>query len=90
VAPGVQLTVPSPENDGFLTVSGTSFAAPFVSGSAALLMEWGIVQGRDPYLYGEKLKSYLIRGAGKLSGYRDYPNPEVGWGTLCVSRSLPE
>ncbi|MBS6195916.1 MAG: hypothetical protein KH828_10105 [Clostridiales bacterium] len=43
----------------------------------------------DPYLYGEKLKSYLINGARHLPGEREYPNPRLGWGALCVADSLP-
>lgn len=88
-APGVDLIVPSVYQQGYDTVSGTSFAAPFVTGSAALLMEWGIIRGNDPYLYGEKVKSYLISGAQKLTGFRNYPNPEIGYGTLCLRASLP-
>ena len=71
-------------------MTGTSFATPFVSGAAALLMEWGIVRGNDPYLYGEKLKAYLRRGAKPLPGFAEYPNPQGGYGALCVADSLPD
>ena len=74
---------------GYRTVTGTSFATPFVSGSAALLMQWGIVNGNDPYLYGEKVKAYLRKGARPLPGYEEYPNEEVGWGRLCLAESIP-
>ena len=87
VAPGVSITAPSP-GGSYTTVTGTSFAAPFVSGSAALLMEWGIVKGNDPFLYGEKVKAYLRRGAQPLAGFGEYPNVEVGWGYLCMQASL--
>ena len=75
---------------GYQTVTGTSFATPFVSGAAALLMEWGIVRGTDPYLYGEKVKSYLINGARQLEGEREWPNERVGWGVLCTAQSIPK
>ena len=94
-APGVEITSCAP-GGGYTARSGTSMATPFVTGSAALLMEWGIVRGNDAYLYGEKIKAYLIRGARPLGGGRasgllqEYPNPQVGWGTLCLSDSLPE
>ena len=84
----MNLTVPIPDS-GTQQVSGTSFATPIVSGSAALLMEWGIVRGNDPYLYGQKLKAYLSNGAKKLPGFGRYPNDMVGWGALCVVDSLP-
>ena len=88
VAPGVDIRVPVP-GGGFSEVSGTSFATPFVSGSAALLMEWGIVRGNDPYLYGEKVKAYLQRGARPILGFEEYPNQFVGYGALCLEESLP-
>ena len=53
-------------------------------------MEYGIVQGNDPFLYGEKVKAYLHAGARQLPGYDIWPNDQVGWGALCVSESLPE
>ncbi len=87
-APGVNIqTVRA--GGGYESVTGTSFATPFVSGGAALLMEWGIVRGNDPYLYGEKVKSYLIRGARQIAGEREWPNEKLGWGVLCVRDSIP-
>lgn len=88
-APGVGITAPAP-GGGYNTRSGTSMAAPFVSGGAALLMEWGIVKGNDTFLYGEKMKAYLIKGARRLPGFTNYPNSQVGWGALCVAESLPK
>lgn len=88
LAPGTNITVPVP-NGGYERVSGTSFAAPFVTGAAALMMEWGIVRGNDRFLYGEKLKAFLIKGTAPLAGAPERPNSRSGWGTLCLSRSLP-
>lgn len=88
VAPGVDITAPTPSGI-YQTFTGTSFATPFVSGAAALMMEWGIVIGNDPYLYGEKVKAYLRRGARPLPGFTEYPNPQVGYGALCLRDSLP-
>lgn len=84
VAPGVNISV-AKVGGGYENVSGTSFAAPFVSGSAAILMEWGIINGFDPYLYGEKIKAYLVKNVKPLSGEVIYPNERVGWGALFVS-----
>ena len=88
VAPGVDVTAPAVRG-GYLAVTGTSFATPFVTGAAALLMQWGIVNGNDPYLYGEKLRARLRRGARPLPGFQRYPNEVVGYGALCVAESLP-
>lgn len=87
-APGVAITSSAP-GGGYSTRSGTSMAAPFVTGGAALLMEWGILQGNDPFLYGEKVKAYLRRGARPLPGFMEYPNPQIGYGALCVADSIP-
>lgn len=87
-APGVGIIAPDIYG-GYTPVTGTSFATPIVAGSAALLMEWGIVRGNDPFLYGEKVKAYLRAGARALRGENYYPNDRVGWGGLCVSSSLP-
>ena len=88
VAPGVDITAPIP-GGSFEELSGTSFATPFATGGAALLMEWGIERGNDPFLYGEKVKAYFQRGARPFVGITQYPSPLVGYGALCVEDSLP-
>lgn len=86
-APGVDIYAPRP-GGGYAAFTGTSFSTPFVTGAAALLMEWGIIRRNDPYLYGEKLKAYLRRGAKALQGSEKLPNDLIGWGYLCVADSL--
>ena len=88
-APGVDIYAPRP-GGGYAAFTGTSFSTPFVTGAAALLMEWGIIRRNDPYLYGEKLKAYLRRGAKALKGSEKLPNDLIGWGRLCLESSLPE
>lgn len=89
VAPGVGIIAPDVLG-GYRNVTGTSFATPIVTGCVSLIMEWGIVRGNDPYLYGEKVKAYLRRGAGPLRGESFYPNERVGFGKLCLAESIPE
>ena len=87
-APGVNI-VTARAGGGHGAYTGTSFAVPLVTGAAALLMEWGIVRGNDPYLYGEKLKAFLQRGARRVRGEEALPNSRVGYGAMCVEDSLP-
>jgi minor extracellular serine protease Vpr len=87
VAPGVNINSAAP-GGGYAVRSGTSMATPFVTGSVAIFMEWGIVKGNDPYLYGEKMKAYLIAGARHLSIEQNYPNPTLGFGALCLRESF--
>ena len=85
VAPGVDILAPS-AGGGYTGVTGTSFATPFVTGAAALMMEWGIIRRNDPFLWGEKVKAYLRRGAQPLPGFDRYPNESVGWGEDVIIR----
>lgn len=88
-APGVGLLA-AKAGGGTESYTGTSFATPMVAGSMALLMEWGMIRGNDSYLYGEKMKAYLRKGAKPIRGEVRYPNEKVGWGALCVADSIPE
>lgn len=101
IAPGVDI-ISCSNTGGYTSKTGTSMATPFVTGAAALLMEWGIVRGNDLYMYGDKLKASLIKGAGEnvfttasravsenTSKNTKYPNPVTGWGTLCLLDSIP-
>ena len=88
VAPGVDIMTTAP-GGGYAQATGTSFATPFVTGAAALLMEWGITDGNDPFLYGEKVKAYLQKGARALPAFEEFPNGQIGWGALCLRDSLP-
>lgn len=87
LAPGVDVETVR-NGGGYTKVSGTSFAAPFVSGSAALLMEWGIVKGNDPFLYGEKMKALLQGSARVFDGFEETPNEKEGWGALCLANAF--
>lgn len=87
VAPGVNIMSCSP-GGGYTMRSGTSMATPFVTGSAVLLMEWGIIRGNDPYLYGEKLKAVLLDGCRPLRIENIYPNRTLGYGALCLEDSF--
>lgn len=72
---------------GYDSYSGTSMAAPFVTGSSALIMQWGIVQRNAPFLYGERVKAFLRLGANR-KGNELYPQAGIGYGTLCLSSTM--
>ncbi|MGI6751942.1 MAG: S8 family peptidase [Anaerovoracaceae bacterium] len=85
-APGVGI-LSTRAGGGYDSFTGTSVAAPFVTGSAALMMEWGIVKGNDPFLYGQRVKAFLQRGARRKPGII-YPNCTWGYGTLCLINTM--
>ena len=86
VAPSVSITTTS-NFLGYDTLTGTSFASPFVTGACAVLMQWGIVNGNDLFLYGQRLKAFLRLGARRKNNLT-YPNEEWGFGSLCTLDTL--
>ncbi|MGL6107123.1 bifunctional germination protease/germinant receptor pseudoprotease CspBA [Romboutsia sp.] len=83
LAPGEDIVSILPGgNVGALT--GTSMAAPHVTGVCSLFMEWGIVRGNDLFLYSQKLRSLLLRNAKRKANIK-YPNNSSGYGNLNLS-----
>jgi subtilisin family serine protease len=87
VAPGEGISSAIP-NGSYDMKTGTSMASPHVAGICALMMEWGIVKKNDPFLYGNRLKYYLIMGAKRDRTDVIYPDPSWGYGEVCVNDSF--
>lgn len=83
-AGGVNALTAAP-NNATAIVNGTSVSAAVLAGVCAMLFEWGIVEGNDPNLYSQTIKTYIQRGATQRSG-DVYPNPQWGYGLLNVVR----
>ncbi len=81
-APGVNLSAPSLNHD-FVGITGTSAAAAHTAGVAAMLLEWGIVNGKYPYMSTQDMKVFIIRGARRNVDI-SYPNPDWGYGILDI------
>lgn len=87
VAPGEDIYSAAP-NRSFDIKSGTSMATPHVSGIAGLMMEWGIIKRNDPYLFGERLKYYLVVSAKRPRSDITYPDPSWGYGEVCLGEAI--
>lgn len=81
-APGVDLTVPRLRG-GYTSATGSSIAAAFTAGCAALIVEWGMANRPKRYFTTNELKAYLVRGARRNPALT-YPNREWGFGILDI------
>lgn len=79
VAPGVNVNGIYPTGVG--TKSGTSVAAAITAGAAALLFEWGLIQGNLPSMDGDLVRTFFISGATREENML-YPNTKWGYGRL--------
>lgn len=79
-APGVNIKVPGIAGK-YDIESGSSLAAAQTAGAAALLFEWALVRGNEPFFTGNSVKNYLQIGAKREQGM-SYPNEEWGYGKL--------
>lgn len=74
-------------NNETILLTGGSVAGAVLCGATLLLLEWGIVLGNDPNIYGPTVISYFTRGTTKRSG-DIYPNPQWGYGILNLQGSF--
>jgi subtilisin family serine protease len=84
-APGVALIGPAIPS-GYTTFTGTSVAAAHTAGIGAMLLEWGIVQGKYDPISTIEIRNLLIRGT-KREASIIYPNREWGYGILDLVRA---
>lgn len=67
--------------------SGSSVASAFVAGAAALMLQWGIVDGNNLGINTEIIKQQLIRGASRQNDIY-YPNKIWGWGIIDILQTF--
>lgn len=81
-APGVDYLAPNQKNE-YVSYSGTGVAAAHAAGIAAMILEWGVVDGNSPDIDTLEIKNYLIRGAKRSENFV-YPNKDWGYGIIDV------
>ena len=85
VAPGVNVIGLYPS--GYGPMDGTSVSAAITAGAAALLLQWGIVEGNDVAMSTYQIRAYMIRGCSR-SDTITYPNAQWGYGRLNLISSF--
>lgn len=79
-APGVNILSPT-LNKEFAPVTGTSVCAAHTTGIAAMLLEWGVVNGNYSNMNTIDMKVFMVRGA-RRDLEQKYPNRDWGYGIL--------
>lgn len=77
---GVNVKTYSQDNK-IVLAEGTGVASAVVSGAAAIIMQWGIIEKNYTHMYSQTVKTYLMRGTIKRIN-DTYPNPQWGYGIL--------
>lgn len=70
------------DGQGYVLMSGTSMAAPHVTGAVALLLE------RDPTLTSEKVERLLCQSTGADTDEVTSPDNQRGYGHLNIARAM--
>lgn len=61
--------------------TGSSLAAAYGAGAAALFLEWAVLRENRPFVTTREIKNYMIKGATRDPSL-NYPNPQWGYGQL--------
>lgn len=85
-APGVNITGAGPYGTK-VTGSGSSISAACAVGAAALMQQWSRDRGLSPYINGNQIRQYFIRGADRENNRR-YPDRYYGFGTLNLRKTF--
>ena len=85
-APGVNITGAGPYGTK-VTGSGSSISAACAVGAAALMQQWSRDRGLSPYINGNQIRQYLIRGADRENNHR-YPDRYYGFGILNLRKTF--
>ncbi len=86
IAPGVNIKVPQ-VGGGYTALTGTGASAAITAASAALLFQWGLIEGNLTFMNTNTIRAILVRGATRQKGIV-YPNPVEGYGRLNLLNSL--
>lgn len=84
-----------PNNARYGFMGGTSMAAPYVAGCAALVREWYRTRRQHPTPSAALIKATLINGARRLNGddaiaeIKGEPNYHQGFGRIDMIQTLP-
>src|SRR5690606_2668964 len=79
---GITSTIVGPQGNGYAGWSGTSMAAPFVSGAAAL------VRQKYPDSSAPEISTYITSNAGNLDPFNPQYQGKLGHGLLNVQESV--
>ncbi len=85
--PGCNINSASSTSEcGTISLSGTSMAAPAISGASALIRNY--LKDKREFISNSLIKAIILNSGEDLISIPDYPNFQEGWGRLNLSKSI--